>query len=103
LYLYSNVFLFIIQMQDGSIEIIDLNLKRQVTLTTPDLRFAENIVRQVTADSSGGGADGDNFLDGVGWDLGIAPRGLFFRSPGNGESPISGEFPGDPRGILVNK
>ena len=57
-----------LQIQDGSIDIIDLNLKRQVTPTTPDLRFAENLVKQVTSDS--GGADGDSFLDGVGWEGG---------------------------------
>lgn len=54
-------------MQEGTVEILDPNLKRQVALTTPDLRFAENIVRQVTMDS-GRSADGDGFFDGVGWE-----------------------------------
>jgi len=58
----------IVEMQDGSIEILDGNLKKQVMLTTPDLRFAENIVRQVTMES--GGRNEDTFMDGVGWEGG---------------------------------
>lgn len=57
------------QMQDGSIDIHCPNLKRILTLTTQDLRFAENIVRQVTQESSRR-YDGDSFMDGVGWEGG---------------------------------
>lgn len=58
-------------MEDGSIDILDPMLKRLVTLTTPDLRFSEHIVRQVTQDGGNGrNADSDNFLDGVGWEGG---------------------------------
>ena len=56
-------------MQDGSIEVLDPNLKRSLALTTADLRFAEAIVKQVTTDGSRG-AEGDSFMDGVGWEGG---------------------------------
>ncbi|KAK7074017.1 late secretory pathway protein avl9 [Halocaridina rubra] len=37
----------LVQLEDGKIEIPDPELKRQLSLSTEDLRFAENIVRQV--------------------------------------------------------
>jgi hypothetical protein len=58
----------IVQMEDGSIEILDVNLKRNLVLTTADLRFAETIVKQVCTD--GKTPDGDSFMDGVGWEGG---------------------------------
>lgn len=36
-----------LQLEEGKIEIPDPDLKRQLSLSTEDLRFAENIVRQV--------------------------------------------------------
>lgn len=39
--------LWILQLEEGKIEIPDPDLKRQLSLSMEDLRFAENIVRQV--------------------------------------------------------
>lgn len=60
----------VVEMSDGSIDILDLNLKRIVTATTADLRFADIIVRQVTQESNGRRAEVDAFMDGVGWEGG---------------------------------
>lgn len=48
------------QVDDGKIEIIDPELKKQLNLTTEDLRFADHIVRHVMEDRQ------DVFLDGTG-------------------------------------
>lgn len=37
----------VLQLEEGKIEIPDPDLKRQLSLSTEDLRFAENVVRQV--------------------------------------------------------
>lgn len=60
----------VVEMSDGSIDIPDMNLKRLVTATTADLRFADNIVRQVTQDTNGRRSEADAFMDGVGWEGG---------------------------------
>ncbi|CAL8113376.1 unnamed protein product [Orchesella dallaii] len=60
----------VVEMSDGSIDIFDPNLKKLVTATTADLRFADTIVRQVTQESGGKGAEADAFMDGVGWEGG---------------------------------
>lgn len=39
--------LWTLQLEEGKIEIPDPELKRQLSLSMEDLRFAENIVRQV--------------------------------------------------------
>nr|XP_045597915.1 late secretory pathway protein AVL9 homolog isoform X4 [Procambarus clarkii] len=68
----------LVQLDEGKIEIPDPDLKRQLSLSTEDLRFAENIVRQVEAVSAtinNKTANGtspiknhpDVFLEGVGW------------------------------------
>jgi hypothetical protein len=59
----------VVEMQDGSIDILCPNLKRILTLTTQDLRFAENIVKQVTQEGTRT-YEGDSFMDGVGWEGG---------------------------------
>ncbi|XP_068213138.1 late secretory pathway protein AVL9 homolog isoform X2 [Palaemon carinicauda] len=68
----------LVQLEEGKIEIPDPELKRQLSLSTEDLRFAENIVRQVEAvsatlnskpqnGSSPINSHPDVFLEGVGW------------------------------------
>lgn len=69
----------LVQLEEGKIEIPDPELKRQLSLSTEDLRFAENIVRQVEAvcvSLNGNKAPNgthpainhpDVFLEGVGW------------------------------------
>ncbi|ROT77336.1 putative late secretory pathway protein AVL9-like [Penaeus vannamei] len=65
-------------LDEGKIEIPDPELKRQLSLSTEDLRFAENIVRQVEAVSATLNTKAPNdispisnhpdvFLEGVGW------------------------------------
>lgn len=60
----------IVEMQDGSVEISCPILKKVVTLTTQDLRFADSIVRNVTQENGRRSDPADNFLDGVGWEGG---------------------------------
>ena len=60
----------VVEMSDGSVDILDPNLRRILTPTNADLRFADNIVRQVTQESNGRRTDFDNFMDGVGWEGG---------------------------------
>ncbi|ODM92820.1 Late secretory pathway protein AVL9 [Orchesella cincta] len=60
----------VVEMSDGSVDIFDSNLKRLVTATTADLRFADTIVRQVTQESGLNRAEADAFMDGVGWEGG---------------------------------
>ncbi|XP_045129159.1 late secretory pathway protein AVL9 homolog isoform X4 [Portunus trituberculatus] len=69
----------LVQLEEGKIEIPDPDLKRQLSLSMEDLRFAENIVRQVEAVSAtlntNKAPNGthptinhpDVFLEGVGW------------------------------------
>lgn len=68
----------LVQLDEGKIEIPDPELKRQLSLSTEDLRFAENIVRQVEAVSATLNTKAPNdispisnhpdvFLEGVGW------------------------------------
>nr|XP_053644228.1 late secretory pathway protein AVL9 homolog isoform X2 [Cherax quadricarinatus] len=68
----------LVQLEEGKIEIPDPDLKRQLSLSTEDLRFAENIVRQVEAVSATLNNKAPNgtspiknhpdvFLEGVGW------------------------------------
>lgn len=47
-------------MDDGKIDILDPELKKQLNLTTEDLRFADHLVRHVMEDRQ------DVFLDGTG-------------------------------------
>ncbi|RXG57557.1 Late secretory pathway protein AVL9-like protein [Armadillidium vulgare] len=75
----KNLYEVLVQLEDGKIEVGDPELKRQLSLSIEDLRFAENLVRQVEAVSgSGGRSPGgseesilsqapDIFLEGVGW------------------------------------
>ncbi|GIY91949.1 hypothetical protein CEXT_238512 [Caerostris extrusa] len=60
----KQLFDVIIEVDDGKIEIIDPELKKQLNLTTEDLRFADHIVRHVMEDRQ------DVFLDGTGWEGG---------------------------------
>ncbi|KAK4310949.1 hypothetical protein Pmani_017525 [Petrolisthes manimaculis] len=72
-----NLYDVVIQLEEGKIEIPDPDLKRQLSLSTEDLRFAENVVRQVEAVNAtvSKAANGmsicnshpDVFLEGVGW------------------------------------
>lgn len=54
----------LVDMEAGTIETHDPQLRRQLHLSTEDLRFAEHIVRHVTEERH------DVFLDGVGWEGG---------------------------------
>lgn len=54
----------IVEVDDGKIEILDAELKKQLNLTTEDLRFADHLVRHVMEDRQ------DVFLDGTGWEGG---------------------------------
>ncbi|CAH0554963.1 unnamed protein product [Brassicogethes aeneus] len=53
-----------VDIEAGRIECQDLNLRKQLHLTTEDLRFAEYIVKHVSDERH------DVFLDGVGWEGG---------------------------------
>uniref|UniRef100_T1JAB7 UDENN domain-containing protein n=1 Tax=Strigamia maritima TaxID=126957 RepID=T1JAB7_STRMM len=54
----------IIDFDEGKIEINDLELRKQLHLTTEDLRFADYLVRNVIDENT------DVFLDGTGWEGG---------------------------------
>lgn len=54
----------IVEIEDGKVDILDLDLRRILHLTTEDLRFADFLVRNVTEDRQ------DVFLDGTGWEGG---------------------------------
>ncbi|XP_054707276.1 LOW QUALITY PROTEIN: late secretory pathway protein AVL9 homolog [Uloborus diversus] len=60
----KHLFDVIIEVEDGKIEIVDPELKKQLHLTTEDLRFADHLVRHVMEDKQ------DVFLDGTGWEGG---------------------------------
>lgn len=53
-----------VQIEDTRVEAADPELRRQLHLTTEDLRFADYIVRHVAEERH------DVFLDGVGWEGG---------------------------------
>ena len=40
--------MFLWQVSEGKVEILDAELRRQLSLSTEDLRFADNIVKQVS-------------------------------------------------------
>ncbi|CAL4096269.1 unnamed protein product, partial [Meganyctiphanes norvegica] len=76
----KNLYDVLVQVEDGKIEISDPELRKQLSLSTEDLRFSENIVRQVEAvnatlgnKSGSNGISGSNtghpdvFLEGIGW------------------------------------
>lgn len=52
--------MYLFQVDDGKIEVLDPELKKQLSLTTEDLRFADHLVRHVMEDRQ------DVFLDGTG-------------------------------------
>lgn len=58
-----HLFDVLIEVDDGKIEIIDAELRKQLQLTIEDLRFAENLVQHISLD------DKDVFLDGTGKDI----------------------------------
>ncbi|KFM58158.1 Late secretory pathway protein AVL9-like protein, partial [Stegodyphus mimosarum] len=60
----KQLFDVIVEVEDGKIEILDPELKKQLNLTTEDLRFADHLVRHVMEDRQ------DVFLDGTGWEGG---------------------------------
>uniref|UniRef100_A0A914W3S0 UDENN domain-containing protein n=1 Tax=Plectus sambesii TaxID=2011161 RepID=A0A914W3S0_9BILA len=59
---------------EGQIEILDADLRRQLTLTTADLRFGDYLVRHVASDT------GDVFVDATSWEGGDEWVRLQFRS-----------------------
>lgn len=61
---YTNDKLFYKKVENTRIETSDPELRRQLHLTTEDLRFADYIVRHVSEPRK------DIFLDGVGWEGG---------------------------------
>ncbi|XP_015915620.1 late secretory pathway protein AVL9 homolog isoform X2 [Parasteatoda tepidariorum] len=60
----KHLFDVIVEVDDGKVEIVDPDLKKQLNLTTEDLRFADHLVRHVMEDKH------DVFLDGTGWEGG---------------------------------
>ncbi|KAG1694133.1 Late secretory pathway protein AVL9 [Nymphon striatum] len=58
----------IVEINDGKVEIIDPELKKQLQLSMEDLRFADYLVRHVG--EGNGETDEDVFLDGTGWEGG---------------------------------
>jgi len=54
----------IVEVSDGNIDIQDAELRKQLVLTTADLRFADYLVKCVTEDQ------GDLYLDHTGWEGG---------------------------------
>ncbi|XP_063233303.1 late secretory pathway protein AVL9 homolog [Bacillus rossius redtenbacheri] len=54
----------LVEVEGGRVETQDAELRRQLHLTTEDLRFADFVVRHVTEERH------DVFLDGVGWEGG---------------------------------
>ena len=57
-------------MDGGKVDVLDVELKKQLTLTTEDLRFADYLVKTVLNDSDINGENGDIFADGTGWEGG---------------------------------
>lgn len=55
----------IVEIEEGKVEIENVELKKQLHLTTEDLRFADYLVRHVVQPEKE-----DVFLDGVGWEGG---------------------------------
>ncbi|GAB6030543.1 hypothetical protein CHUAL_007408 [Chamberlinius hualienensis] len=54
----------IVDIEDGKIDILDMDLKKELYLTTEDLRFGDYLVKNVMEDQN------DVFLDGTGWEGG---------------------------------
>ena len=52
------------QLDGGKVDILDVELRKQLTLTTEDLRFADFLTKTVLSD----GENGDIFVDGTGWE-----------------------------------
>ncbi|XP_076033296.1 late secretory pathway protein AVL9 homolog isoform X2 [Oratosquilla oratoria] len=72
----KHLFDVIVQVDDGKIDILDPDLRKQLSMSMEDLRFAEHIVKQVEAanisgvgslNSDGTWVPSDIFLEGVGW------------------------------------
>jgi hypothetical protein len=53
-----------LQVESGRVETQDAELRRQLHLSTEDLRFADYVTRRVAGERH------DVFLDGVGWEGG---------------------------------
>ncbi|XP_013793559.1 late secretory pathway protein AVL9 homolog [Limulus polyphemus] len=60
----KHLFDVLVEIEDSRIDIFDAELRKQLHLTTEDLRFADYLVRHVSDESS------DIFLDGTGWEGG---------------------------------
>lgn len=54
-------------MDGGKVDVLDPELKKQLTLTTEDLRFAEFLVKNVLTETEGE-EEADIFADGTGWE-----------------------------------
>jgi hypothetical protein len=54
------------QIDGGKVDILDIELRKQLNLSTEDLRFADFLVKSVINDSDSD--DKDMFLDGTGWE-----------------------------------
>lgn len=59
-----HLFDVLVEFDEGKIDIVDVELRKQLQLTIEDLRFAENLVQHISLD------DKDVFLDGTGWEGG---------------------------------
>lgn len=60
----KQLFDVVVEVEDAKVDIVDSELRRQLSLTTEDLRFADHLVRHVMEDKK------DVFLDGTGWEGG---------------------------------
>ncbi|KAG8192358.1 hypothetical protein JTE90_029092 [Oedothorax gibbosus] len=60
----KQLFDVVVEVDEGKIDVLDPELKKQLSLSTEDLRFADHLVRHVMEDRQ------DVFLDGTGWEGG---------------------------------
>ncbi|CAG2117847.1 unnamed protein product [Medioppia subpectinata] len=60
----KDIFDVIVELDAGKVDILDAELRKQLALTTEDLRFAEYLTKTVLTD----GENGDIFVDGTGWE-----------------------------------
>lgn len=63
-FIFKHLFFLFLQVEEAAIQIQDPELRKILSLTTADLRFADYLVKHVTENRD------DVFLDGTGWEGG---------------------------------
>ncbi|GAV06525.1 hypothetical protein RvY_16495 [Ramazzottius varieornatus] len=58
----------LVDVAEGKVEVYDVDLKRQLQLTTEDIRFIDNVVKMVNDDANG--AKAESVFHGTGWEGG---------------------------------